>query len=131
MSYFQANNLGCPQYQYFRNGNLITAQVAIPGGRVLVGKSCFSKEEASESAANAALRHLTNQTNLSPNKPKSPKTFPTPPKQWYKNATSSTSSTSKGTVSLSVMQDYSSYLNCDCSLSKQRILHKYLCRYRQ
>lgn len=89
VSYFQTHNLGCPQYQYLKNGNETIAQVTIPGDRVLTGKPCKNKEEASESAAREALKYLVNTpgTDLSPSKPvpkpKSPKTFPTPPRQWY------------------------------------------------
>lgn len=88
LSYYQANNLGCPQYQYFKNGNMFEAQLTLPDGTMFIGKQRKNREEASEETAYKALKHLIPDAQ-SFSKPKSPKVFPTPPQQWYQNSSGS------------------------------------------
>ncbi|XP_008193749.1 5'-3' exoribonuclease 1 isoform X2 [Tribolium castaneum] len=83
LSYYQSNAWGCPRYFYLEQNNGYAAQVVLPSGKSISGKTAKSREEASENVALDALNMLKNSSK--PAKTGLPSEFPVPPTKWVQD----------------------------------------------
>ncbi|XP_044268734.1 5'-3' exoribonuclease 1 isoform X2 [Tribolium madens] len=83
LSYYQSNAWGCPRYHYLQQNNGFAAQVVLPNGKSISGKTARSREEASENVALDALHMLKNSPK--PTKTGLPSEFPVPPTKWVQD----------------------------------------------